>query len=263
MIGLNDFRRQYREQAVMIDKYCWRFYDSERYDRPVLVMVPGAFCAGEIFWNQITALGDRVRVVSVTLPPIESIAGLADGIATLMTELDIPSANVLGSSLGGYLVQVLAARHPHRLRTIYIANSLLHAHGLQQPGDPIKMRAATASRLRSATLEMINNWPESEPGHVMLKKLLMDHNERCLTDTMIKLRTVVLHSLPLAPHIDIPLGRVVVIDCDDDPMISEQGRAQVRDRFAGAEIQSLHTGGHFPYILRAEVYTPIIERRLI
>ena len=263
MIDLEQFRHTHAEQAVLIDGHCWRFYDTEREACPTLFMIPGAFGAAEIFWNQIVALGDSARVVSITLPPIDSIIGLADGIIALMDTLEVPGANLLGSSLGGYLTQVIAARHPQRLQTLFIANSLLGAKDLTRRRDPASLRALTGIEIRRHTLETINSWPDTQPADLILKQLLAEHGARCLSDKMIKSRSIILHSLPEAPHVDIPLSRVVIIECDDDPMISESGRARVCERFAGARTHTLNRGGHFPYITRPDIYTAIIARRLL
>jgi maspardin len=53
-----------------------------------------------------------------------------------------------------------------------------------------------------------------------------------------------------------------VIDCEDDPIIPPRSRQAVRDRYVGAHLHSLQTGGHYPHILNPHAYNAVITGRL-
>jgi len=264
-VRLAEFREQHSVRSHKIDGREWLYFDSEDRappDASVLVMIPGAFGAAEIFWNQIITVGDRLRIVSVTLPAIDNIADIVEGIAKFMDRLNVPSAHMLGSSLGGYVVQVFASRYPHRLNQIFIGNSLLDAYGLAKPPTPELVARMSGIELRQQIIATINAWPESDPTQEKLKPLLQDHAQRCLTDDMIKTRAVILHNLPEAPAIKDYHHRAVIIQCDDDAMLSEACNARVRQEFINAKLHRFATGGHFPYITRSDDYSSIIVDRL-
>ena len=115
---LEDFRRRHRTRTVRAGGQRWGVIEARgRRGAPVLVMLPGTLGTAEIFWNQIAALEGRVHVVSLTYPAVGDILRLADGLAVLFDKLGIARASIVGSSLGGYLGQWFAARHPARVET--------------------------------------------------------------------------------------------------------------------------------------------------
>ena len=146
---LETFRRRFRPRIVRAGGQPWRVIETKaRRNASVLVMLPGTLGTAEIFWNQIAALQGRVRIVSVTYPPVGNILKLADGLAALFDTLGIERASVIGSSLGGYLGQWFAARYPERVETLFIgkpkyrpytsAPIKLQAHG--DPSPPLSFR---------------------------------------------------------------------------------------------------------------------------
>ncbi|MCL4514843.1 MAG: alpha/beta hydrolase [Firmicutes bacterium] len=77
----------------------------------------------DIWWQQIEAFEDRYRIVSVTYPPVNSLAGLSRGITEILKKENIYSVYVLGTSLGGYLAQYLVAEHPEIVKKAVFANT--------------------------------------------------------------------------------------------------------------------------------------------
>jgi pimeloyl-ACP methyl ester carboxylesterase len=75
-------------------------------------------------WDRVVpALGDRHRVITVDLPgyslrtavdAVPHADDLADGLATLLDELGIRSAVLVGHSFGGVVCLIAAGRHPQR-----------------------------------------------------------------------------------------------------------------------------------------------------
>ena len=155
---LETFRRRFRERRVRAGGQSWRVIERKgRRGAPVLVMLPGTLGTAEIFWNQIAALGGKARIVSVTYPAVGNILKLADGLAALYDKLGIEKASVIGSSLGGYLGQWFAARHPERVETLYIGNSLTDPKTV----NPARQPPSAQSTCRTADTLLI---PRGAPG---------------------------------------------------------------------------------------------------
>ncbi len=261
--SLHAFRAANPPSTVSIGGREWRYIASEAdAAAPALVMLPGAFGAAELFWNQITDLGDRLRMVAATYPPADDVGLLADDIAGLMDHFGLATANLLGTSLGGYIAQRFAGRHGARIGMLFLANSLSRTDQLARDFDHAAITARTGGDIRAGVEAGIAAYPETEPAVVELKRILVDHGRHCLTDEMVKSRMLALATLTEPPPIDVPDERIVLIESDDDPVIAEAGRGHMRRRYPGAPCHRL-TSGHFPYVTRADRYTAIIADRLL
>lgn len=95
-----------------------------------VVLIPGADGMKETFRYQVPALEGGHRVLVADLrdrhAPDASFDRLADDVAELMDEAGVPSAVVVGQSLGGAIALRLATRYPERVRGLLISNSLTH-----------------------------------------------------------------------------------------------------------------------------------------
>ena len=262
---LEAFRAAYPESAVEIDGREWRYIETRPADgdAPALIMLPGAFGAAELFWNQMAAHGDRIRIVSVTLPAAPEASQLADGVMALADHLDLERFSLLGTSLGGFIAQLVARDHSDRLDVLFVANSLVRSEHLGSLPSKAQAEAATGAELRARIVAGIEKAPETEPAHTLLKATLLDHGARCLNDDMIKTRLVMVANLdePAVPA--LPDDRIVLVECDDDKVITAEGRAYMRARYPQSAVHTLQGGGHFPYVTRAGQYNGIIAGRLL
>jgi pimeloyl-ACP methyl ester carboxylesterase len=242
----------------------WRVIEAKaRAKAPVLVMLPGTLGTAEIFWNQIAALGGRVRIVSVTYPPVGNILALADGLAALFHRLGIEKASVVGSSLGGYLGQWFAARHPERVETLYIGNSLTDPKKVNAARKPAAaLKKAPAAMHQAIVLGSVETWPEPEPVFRRLKEILRHSGRKLISGAALKARVLATHTGKDVPPPTLPPARTVIIECADDPLIPRAAQKAMRRKYPRAKLYRLPRGGHYPYITRPAVYTRILARHL-
>jgi maspardin len=262
---LEAFRAAHAAAAVEIDGREWRYIETKPADddAPALITLPGAFGAAELFWNQMAALGDRLRMVSVTLPAAPEASQLADGVMALADHLGLGRFSLLGTSLGGFIAQLIARDHSDRLDILFVANSLVRSEHLGSLPSKEQAEAATGAELRARIVAGIEKAIETEPAHTLLKATLLDHGARCLSDDMIKTRLVMVADLDEPAVPDLPGDRIVVMESDDDKVITPEGRAYMRARYADSVVHTLQGGGHFPYVTRAVQYNGIIAGRLL
>jgi maspardin len=263
---LETFRRRHRPRTVRAANLNWRVIQTRGSGKraPVLVMLPGTLGTAEIFWNQIAALGKRVRIVSVTYPEIGDIKRLADGLAALLDRLGVEKASFVGSSLGGFLGQWFAARHPERVERLFIGNSLLDPKKV----NPARLKPAVLRRMpgkahRRIVLGSVATWSEPEPVFAKLKVILHESGTRLLSARALKARVLAVASSKAVPKLDVPASRIVIIDSDDDPLIPASTRKAMRKTYKGAKSHNFKIGGHYPYITRPKQYTDVLKRHIL
>jgi pimeloyl-ACP methyl ester carboxylesterase len=94
-----------------------------------LVLVHG-YLGGAAQWHaEIDRFADRFDVIapdlpgfagSADLPPADRIAQFADAVVALLDELGVGRITLLGHSMGGMIVQELAATHPDRIARLIL-----------------------------------------------------------------------------------------------------------------------------------------------
>ena len=122
-----------------------------------LVLLNGIAMTG-VSWEVVARpLAEHYRVVRcdfrgqlmTPVPPPENVAEHADDVAALFDQLGIDSAHIVGTSFGGVVGTLLAARHPDRVRSL---TTIASADGFdEQMADEVaRWRAACVASLESA-----------------------------------------------------------------------------------------------------------------
>jgi pimeloyl-ACP methyl ester carboxylesterase len=257
------FRKRHPERQVAAGRLKWGVIEVKgRKDQPTLVLIPGTMGVADIFWNQIVALSGVARIVALTVPPSLSIVKLADSLEALFDKLKIDKAHLLGSSLGGFLVQHFAARHPERIEKLYVANTLIDpkakALRVRLPGDASKISAKEhLARAHAALAGM----PAPDAGFRLLKKVLKENCDR-LGGAWLKSRVLVVREGPAVPKLKLPDSKIVVLDSADDMVVARPVLKAVRKRYPKAERFHLKVGGHFPYVTRPDAYGKLFRKTL-
>ncbi len=261
---LEEFRRRHRSRPVRAGGLIWKVIDvGVRRGAPALVLLPGTLGTAEIWWNQIAALTARFRIVSVTYPRTGEIDRLADSLALLLRRLDVARAGVAGSSLGGYLAQIFAARHPALVETLFIGNSLSDPGGPHPSGiSAARLKRKPGAFHRKMILDSVRSWPVARVAERKLIALLLENGTHVLSAKALKMRVLALRAGPIVPKLAIPDERVVIIDCADDPLIPRSVQDDVRRRYPRAHAYRLRRGGHYPYVLDPRAYTTILARHV-
>jgi maspardin len=230
---------------------------------PALLFLPGTLGTAEIFGNQIETLADRARVMSVTYPICDDATKLADGVAGLMDRLEIARAVVVGSSLGGFVAQWFAARHPSRIAALVIGNSLWNPAVLKLTEiQRERLAQLPAAQHRAIVLDSVRSWPETETIFSELKKFLIECGTKLLTAQELKARVLAVQLSTAIPKLDLPAANILVLDCADDPLIPRAVQDDLVNRYPGAKHERFAVGGHYPYLTRPDEYTSVIEHVL-
>lgn len=105
---------------------------TDQGDGPPAVFVHGVFMNSTMWQRAIVELSDVRRCVAVDLPAHGStvvpddvdlrLPAIAEAVESFCEALDLGPVDLVGNDTGGAVCQVLAARHPERLRTLALTN---------------------------------------------------------------------------------------------------------------------------------------------
>jgi len=253
------FAASHPEQRIDLNGREWGLCDVGA--GPVLLLIPGTLGRGDIFWQQITALKDRVRILAVTYPNSGGVADWSGDLVALLDRLGVERATVLGSSLGGYLAQYLAADAPDRVTKLIGANTLCSVQGLDQRMPyALDLMNAPIADLRAGFAQGLGGWAAAHPEQADLVALLMAEVNGRIPEAELRNRLNATKTAPGLPAVSLPRTDIVTIEADDDPLIPPEMRAAVRDRVNPGCAYRFLSGGHFPYVARPDDYTGLLEQ---
>jgi 3-oxoadipate enol-lactonase len=116
----------------------WIAYDaSGRRDGPPVLLLQGLGADARGWALQRIPLGRRYRLIGVdnrgvggsaNAPRPYSLEQMADDAVAVLDAEGVERAHVVGASMGGVLAQILAARHPHRVRSLVLACTACRHH---------------------------------------------------------------------------------------------------------------------------------------
>lgn len=256
------FAMLHPEQRTVIDGHEWGYVRVGDHG-PALLLIPGTLGRGDIFWQQIDALKDRARILAVTYPASGGIAEWAGDLAGLCGGLGLDRVTVLGSSLGGYLAQYFAATYPHLTERLIAANTLHSvADVASRPPYSSDLDKAPIEEIRAGFGRGLGLWRDNHPEQADLVELLMAEVGGRIPEPELRARLNALKRGPELPPLALPRDRIATIEGGDDPLIPPQMREAVRARLEPSVAYAFEWGGHFPYVVRPELYLSLLEEQL-
>jgi pimeloyl-ACP methyl ester carboxylesterase len=255
--ALSSFRRRSPLKQFKSGGAVWRYHDSGSGEDAV-VFLHGMGGSGDIWFQQIEALGERFRCIAVTYPPLPNLDLLRFGILGILDQAKIPRAHLVGSSMGGYLAQFLAAKDPARIRKVVLGNTF-------PPNDAIRRRARTGTRYlpwvpewalmagmrrnarrvlspAAGNSELVNAYLYEQTCGLMHKPDVIARCA-CLCQTF---------TPPNLNKLGVP---ALIIEADNDPMVDAELREMLKAAYPSAAVKTFNRAGHFPYLNRPAEYT--------
>ncbi|MFT7593933.1 MAG: maspardin [Paracoccaceae bacterium] len=259
------FTAQNPESRIDLNGRNWGYWDigPDSADAPALLLIPGTLGRGDIFWNQIAALSDRVRIIAVSYPDSGGIADWALDMVNLLDHLNIATASILGSSLGGYLAQFIAGTYPNHVTRLIAANTLHSVTEVaKKPPYSSDLLNAPIADLRAGFGRGLGGWKQAHPDQADLVDLLLAEAGGRILEPELRARLNALKTGPALPVVTLAARDITTIEADDDPLIPPEMRAAVRARLTPSVAYRFLSGGHFPYAARAAEYTALLEQVL-
>ena len=120
--SLTDFREAHPLRTLDVRGVEWEYLSLG--DGPeTILFLHGMTGAYDIWWQQMEALQDEYRVISVTYPAVDSLEEMEQAVMAILDAEGVEHFYVVGSSLGGYFAQYLVNRHPNEILGVVFANT--------------------------------------------------------------------------------------------------------------------------------------------
>ncbi len=256
------FAASHPEQRFIVNGRNWgglRMGDNG----PALVLIPGTLGRSDIFWQQIEALQGRARILSLSYPSEGGIKEWGEDIAALIRQHKLEGAVILGSSLGGYTAQYVAATYPDLVSGLVAANTLSSTGDIQErPPYSLDLMAVPIDQLRQGFTNGLTQWCDGVSPYQQLAELLLLEVGGRIPEGEMRARLNALKIAPSLPEQSLPENRRWTIESEDDHLISADMREEVRTVVQPGRAFIFGEASHFPYVTRPENYTAMLEEVL-
>jgi len=258
--SLTTFRQSHPVQTLDVDGVEWEYLVlGEGY--PSILFLHGMTGAYDIWWQQMEALQNEYRVISVTYPAVDSLEEMEQGVMAILEAEGVEHFYVVGSSLGGYFAQYLVTHHPHTIWGAVFANTF-------PPNDLIAENNKTIGMLLPFLPEWLvmnvlsgsmreSVYPASDYSDLVLAfGLEQTYGRMSKAQVLGRYRCVVEpFEAPDMAVLGIP---TMIIEADEDPLVEATLREQLKKTYPTAEVVTL-SNGHFPYLSMPAAYTSYLE----
>jgi maspardin len=226
---------------------------------PALVLIPGTLGRADVFWQQITALSGRARILALSYPASGGIADWAGDIATMIGDQGLQGAVVLGSSLGGYLAQYVTATYPELVSGLVAANTLASTKGIDQmPPYKYDLINTPIDALRAGFSGGLANWLDKDNPYRDLAELLLAEVGGRIPEAELRTRLQALKSAPELMAQTLPGVAIHTVESDDDHLISPPMRTALREALKPGRSFRFRAASHFPYVTNPDDYTALL-----
>lgn len=258
--SLQTFRQTHAPQQLEVAGQTWEYTIFGQGEQTVLFL-HGMTGAYDIWWQVMENLAADYRVISVTYPPVDSLAGMAEGVTAVLDAEQIETVHLVGSSLGGYFTQYLVAAYPERVETAVFANTFPPNEIIAEENKtiggllPFIPEWAVMGVLKGSAEESL--YPASGNSELVRAYVLEQAFGRMSKAQFVARYHAVID--PFDPPDLAVLGTpAMIIEADNDPLVAEQLREMLKTTYPEAAVQTLHAVGHFPYLNEPEMYTELL-----
>lgn len=184
--------------------------------------------------------------------PPYTVSDMADDAAGLLDALDIPNAHIVGASMGGFIGQTLAIRHPDRVRSLTLVMTSTGSRRVGQASPRILRRMATrapAPNREAAIAESVATYRLiGSPDHLdedLVRELAGRSYDRAYDPAGTQRQLAAIVSQPNRTR-DLRRIRVptLVVHGLDDPLVAASGGLAIARAIPGATFIGHEGMGH-------------------
>jgi pimeloyl-ACP methyl ester carboxylesterase len=266
------FREEHTLQTLELNGITWEFLTSGDPFGKALLLLPGALSTAESAWRTITMLENVKYHLLVPNYPAEmnSMTGLADGIAAILIRQGITSAYTVGGSYGGMLAQVFVHRHPELVTKLVLSHTYPPVSARAHSVEPaLRMFRILPMFLVKKMLRdrMIGILPSKPSPELLLiaAQIRETVDSRLTRQAAINtfLRMIDFDQQTFTPS-DLSdwQGKALIMLAEDDPTTPESLRKQLLSLYPAATLHLFKGSGHATAILESKEYIQVIDEFL-
>ncbi|CAA2980347.1 maspardin isoform X1 [Olea europaea subsp. europaea] len=246
------FKSQVPLHKIPIYSKQWRYYDFGPKVMPPLICLPGTAGTMDVYYKQILSLSMKgYRVISVDIPRVWNHHEWIQAFEKFLDAIDVHHIHLYGTSLGGFLAQLFAQHRPRRVRSLVLSNTFLETSSFSaaMPWAPI-VGWTPAFLLKRYVLTGIRDGPH-EPFIADSVDFVVAQVETLSREDLASRLSLTVDAASVGPLL-LSDSLITIMDTNDFCAIPQQLKDQVIERYPGARLASLKTGGDFPFLSRPD-----------
>lgn len=264
------FRATYAPQTVTIQQHEWQLLVGGTGDTTLLIL-PGARGKAEESFRLMQLFAPQYQVVSLSYPTtITTMGEMLEGLTAVIQHLSPQHPiHLLGGSYGGLLAQALVRHIPEHIQTL-----ILNHTGIPQPERAQKDKRFSIL-IRLLPYRMVQTLFQKQVEQI-LPILLEDRTfwHTYLTDTLNSIsKKALLNRVKVSIDLDTHTqftpndltqwqGEVLIIEGEDDPMLTSYEQQQLRKLYPQATCHRFDKTGHITALIQPDIYATHIHQFL-
>jgi len=249
----------------------WEYAAGGRGEQTIL-MFHGAVGGAETMQWLAERFADEYRTIAPTVADVRRLDEVCDAASAILDREHVGRAVVFGGSFGGLVAQAFVRRRPRQVEHLVLLSTgapnrklgsrsekLLRAlRWLPFPVLRALMKAELSKHLDAPVP------PEHAARVADFRRRLDEYFDRRLTKQTLLSRVALAADFNLretydaADYEDWP-GRALIIDADDDPMVSAEDRRRLHELFPRALLCTFEGAGHMIAVLRTEELVGLVK----
>jgi 3-oxoadipate enol-lactonase len=226
-------------------------YDR-RGDGPPLVLLHG-FPLDHHLWGQVMPL--LVDTFDVILPDLRGFGesttvdspytmdDYASDIASLLDQLEVQKAAIVGHSMGGYVALAFARLYPERVRGLGLVSSQVLADAPDRKEGRYKSAKDVSENGIGSVVEMMTPKFTSDEKLQAFSRESMEHQQPAAYIGALKAMAERMDSTPLLSSFNFP---VVIVHGEADSLIPIDRAREVKSALPQAHLVEISDAGHIP-----------------
>ena len=255
--------------------------ESETDESLPLIVIHGLLGSADNWRSHVKAWQKNRRVIAVDLrnhgrsPHVEGMTyrAMSDDVLSLMDQLGIDQAHVLGHSMGGKVAMTMARLAPQRVASLVVADIAPVTYRPRQDSvlDGLKALDTAAIKSRQEADRVLSDYVEEAGVRQFLLKNLMpvpaDEKDDSGARYRWRLNLPVIDRcyahLSAAPEGEEPYrGPVLFVKGADSPYIQTKHRDTIDQLFPNAELEIIEGAGHWLHAEKPEDLIALCRRFL-